>query len=134
MIWKRWLLGAGAAMALGVAAAPVQAAPAGSLATSGLSAAASEGGVVEKVHRGRRCWRHRGHWHCQRTSRRYRPHYYYGGYYPRRYRYYRYRPAFYGYGPAYYGGYYPRRYRYRPGVSFYGPGFGFSFGPRYRYW
>ena len=125
MTWTRWLLGAGAALALGAAALPAQAAPAGSLTTSALPASAGEnGGIVEKAHVGRRCWRHYGHWHCRRASCPRRLYYSDYAYYPRRHY----------YGPAYYYGY-PRyyRYRHRPAVALYGPGFGFSFGPRYRY-
>jgi hypothetical protein len=142
MTWTRWLLGAGAALVLGAAALPAQAAPAAALATAGTPASAAEGGMVDKVH-----WRRGYHYGYgygyPRHSYGYGPTYSYGDYYyPRRY--YRYAPAYsygytyprrhYGYGPAYsYGGYYPRRYRYRPAATFYGPGFGFYFGPRYRY-
>jgi hypothetical protein len=46
----------------------------------------------------RRCWRHRGHWHCRHVKRRYYRHY--------------------GYGPRYYD------YGYRPGFYFhFGPGY-----------
>jgi hypothetical protein len=47
---------------------------------------------IDKVHYGRGCWRHRGHWHCRRTVRRY---YHSYGYAP------------YAYGPSfgfYFGG------------------------------
>jgi hypothetical protein len=46
---------------------------------------------IEKVHSGRRCWRHHGHWHCRRGYAAYydEGYPYYGGYYPS-----------YGYGPS----------------------------------
>jgi hypothetical protein len=67
---------AGATLALGLLAAPAQAAP-----TTGLIGAdAKPDTTAQQVHR--RCWRHRGHWHCE-------------GYSHRRYR-------SYGYGPGVY--------------------------------
>ena len=94
-----WLCSAALLFTVGAFAAPASAAPVGNL--SGL---AQENSSVETVHYGRRCWRHRGHWHC--------PSY-------RRYSYYDYGYPRYG---AYYGGGYPY-YGYG-----YGPSIAFSFG------
>jgi hypothetical protein len=95
---------------LSVAATPAQSAPLGTAATGGLAVSGTS--ALEHVHR--RCWRHRGHWHCRRHVRRWRPDYYHGGYYPRRH----------------------YTYRHRPGFAIYGPGFGLYIAPRYkrRYW
>jgi hypothetical protein len=113
-----WIVGAAGALALGLFAASAEAAPAGH--ATGLKAAAGETTAVEQVRR--RCWRHRGHWHCRRYSRRYYPRYVYGSpYYGRSY--------YYG-APYYYG----RRHRHHRGFSFYGPGFGFSIGRGHRHW
>ena len=95
--------------ALGFVAMPATAAPAGALADAMLVSPA-ETENAQKVHSKRRCWRHRGHWHCQRHARRFHRHYY-DGYYPRRH--YRY-------------------HGYRPGFGIHGPGFGFYFAPRHR--
>ena len=108
----RWLVPATGALILsaGWLASPGQAAPIGSAAADALREAGSQSAAVEQVH-GRRCWRHRGHWHCRRHVRRWhRPYYYHGGYYPRR---------------SYY-------YRSRPGFAIYGPGFGLYIAPRYK--
>jgi hypothetical protein len=62
---RRYLLGATAAVGLAVAAASAEAAPA--VATAGdLTSAAREASNVDQVYWSRRCWRHRGHLHCQR--------------------------------------------------------------------
>jgi hypothetical protein len=83
---------------------PAQAAPlSGALARN---TSAVERPDVQNVHR--RCWWHRGHWHCRRYGRHRR--YYYGGY------------------PLY------RRYHHGPRFGFWGPGFGLYIGPRHRYW
>ncbi|KAB2920487.1 MAG: hypothetical protein F9K29_01225 [Hyphomicrobiaceae bacterium] len=118
---KHWLAPAVAALALGYLAAPGQAAPLTGVAADAVRALDSENSAVDNVHFRRRCWRHRGHWHCRRHVRRWYPrHYYYDDYY--------------------YGGYYPRRYyykhKYRPGFAIYAPGFGLYIAPRYkrRYW
>jgi hypothetical protein len=63
---------------------------------------------VQKVYR--RCWRHRGHWHCRRYGWHRRPYYNYGGY------------------PLY------RRHHYGPRFGVWGPGFGLYIGPRHRHW
>jgi hypothetical protein len=107
MTSKYWLIGAVGAVALCFAAAPSQAAPNVGV-TSGLAAIASQDSAVSDVRWRRRCWWHRGHWHCRRHVRRWYPDYYYGGYVPR------------------------RHYRYRPGFAVYGPGFGLYVGPRHR--
>jgi hypothetical protein len=101
MTLTQWLGTAALTSLLALAAAPAQAAPAGG--TQGLKAAAGEGSDVQQV---RRCYRHRGHWHCY-GRRHYRPYYgYYGS------------PYYYGYGPG-----------------FYGPGFHLHIGPRrHRHW
>jgi hypothetical protein len=80
MIGKSLFLAA-VAVAFALLSAPASAAPTGNLA--GINTDTS---AVEKAHYGRRCWWHRGHWHCRRAYRRY----YYGGYYP----------EYYGYGPS----------------------------------
>jgi hypothetical protein len=77
---KHWLIGIGGALALAFAAGPSQAAPATGPA-DGLKAAAGETSAAEQVHWRRRCWRHRGHWHCRRHWG-YRPYYYGYGYGP----------------------------------------------------
>jgi len=62
---------AGAAAAVCIAYGTAQAAPAtGSL--EGLKTLGLEQSNVEQVRRRchRRCWRHRGHWHCRRWCRR----------------------------------------------------------------
>jgi hypothetical protein len=64
---------------------------------------------MQDVHWRRRCWWHRGHWHCSRHGW-YRPRYFYGGGYP-----------------VY------RRYHRGPRFGVWGPGFGFYVGPRHRY-
>ena len=66
----------------------VQAAPLGGAAT-GVNAGSAADSLVQNVDR--RCWRHRGHWHCRR----------YGDY---------------SYGDRYY---YNEPYGYGPGFSFY---------------
>jgi hypothetical protein len=103
-----WILGGTATIALCFAATPTHAAPSIG-AISGFAPTAQEDLVVRDVHWRRRCWRHRGHWHCRRYVRRWYPDYYYGGYYPRRH-----------------------YYRHRPGFAIYGPGFGLYVGPRHR--
>lgn len=92
MIRSTWLVGAAAALTVGLAAATAEAAPATGAAT-GLKAAAGENSAVQDVHWGRR---------------RYREYYGapYWGYYSHYPRYYSY-----GYSPGirlYYGG--PRRH------------------------
>ena len=104
-----WLPLAGA-LAVGLGAMPVEAAPLG-IVSDGPRTAASEETGTTLVHR--RCYRHRGHWHCPRHVRRYhryydQPHY---SYYRDPYPYYHG-----GHGPRFYGGY--------------GPSFGFYFGGR----
>ena len=91
IVMLRTSLFAAAALALGMYAAPVSAAPLANV--QGLETEA--GTAAEPVHyrRYRRCWRHHGHWHCRRAH--YRP-YYYG-----------YAPGYYSYGPRfglYFGG------------------------------
>jgi hypothetical protein len=55
-------------LAFGLFAMPASAAPTGNL--KGVEGNTS---AAEPVHYGRRCWRHRGHYHCRRYVR---PHYY----------------------------------------------------------
>ncbi len=83
----KWLSPAALVLGAGLLAGPASAAPVSSLA--GLTEAQTSN--VEQVHyrRARRCWRHRGHWHCRRPLRRY-------GYYA--YPYYEPYPYYYGYG------------------------------------
>ncbi|MBX9591440.1 MAG: hypothetical protein K2X43_19295 [Hyphomonadaceae bacterium] len=70
------------ALALGMVSIAAQAAPLGN-AAGGLKATAGENALVQDVRWGRRCWRHRGHWHCRRYGRHYRYYpYYYGGFGP----------------------------------------------------
>ena len=85
----QWLSPAALLLGAGLLASPASAGPAGSL--TGLQAPQTSN--VEQVHYrgGRRCWRHRGHWHCKRSFRRY-------GYYA--YPYYEPYPYYYGYGPT----------------------------------
>ena len=86
-------------LAIGLLSAPVSAAP-GNLKGADVEAGTT---AAEQVHR--RCWRHRGHWHC-RGHRAYRS---------------------YGYDPGYYG--------YRPGVSLYFGGHRHRhWGHRHRHW
>src|SRR5688572_12212867 len=86
----RWLSSAALLLGVGLLTGPASAAPVGSL--TGLEVPHTSN--VEPVHyrRGRRCWRHRGHWHCRRAFRRY-------GYYAVPY-YYEPYPYYYGYGPT----------------------------------
>ena len=97
-----WLSGVAGAFALGTFSLAAQAAPLGTAAT-GPNAGSGAESMVDNV--ARRCWRHRGHLHCERGYRRgYR--YYYGG-------------------PSYYG----------PGFSFYyGGGRRHLHGHRHRHW
>ena len=85
----KWLSPAALVLGAGLLAGPASAAPVNSLAA--LTEAQTSN--VEQVHyrRARRCWRHRGHWHCRRSLRRY-------GYYA--YPYYDPYPYYYGYGPT----------------------------------
>jgi hypothetical protein len=62
-----------------------------------------DAGMAEPV-RSRRCWRHRGHWHCSRG-----------------YRHYGYGPGYYGYGPSF-GLYFGGGHRHR------------HWGHRHRHW
>ena len=72
----------------GLLVGPASAAPVTSL--TGLTETQTSN--VEQVHYRRgRCWRHRGHWHCRRSLRRY-------GFYA--YPYYEPYPYYYGYGPT----------------------------------
>lgn len=83
---------AAAALGLALLGAPASAAPVGTL--GGIEKDTS---AIEKAHYGRRCWRHRGHWHC---SRGYHRRFYYGGYpYYRRH---------YGYAPGFHFHFAPR--------------------------
>jgi hypothetical protein len=60
---------AGAAAAAFMICSTAQAAPAtGSL--DALKALGTERSQVEQARCWRRCWRHRGHWHCRRWCRR----------------------------------------------------------------
>lgn len=62
-----WLSGAIGALALIFMTIPGQAASvSGAIA---LKAAIGEQSDVQNVHVRRRCWRHRGHWHCRRYVR-----------------------------------------------------------------
>jgi hypothetical protein len=86
---RQFLLGATAAIGLGLAAVSAEAAPA--VATAGdLTSAAREASNVDQVYWGRRCWRHRGHLHCRRDWIDYG----YAPYYYDPYPYYYYRPSF----------------------------------------
>ena len=81
-----WLSAAVGAAALGMFSATAGAAPLGN-AAAGLTTATGENALTQEVRYGRRCWRHRGHWHCRRGYRHY-------GYYPYYY-------DSYGYGPSF---------------------------------
>jgi hypothetical protein len=70
---KYWLSCAGGLMALAFLATPAQAAPVGGVVD--LGPVAAEASDVQNV-RWRRCWRHRGHWHCRRRHVHYYPYYY----------------------------------------------------------
>jgi hypothetical protein len=86
-----WLSAAAGAVALGLFSTAAGAAPLGN-AAGGLTTATGENSLAQEVRYGRRCWRHRGHWHCRRGVR----HYGYAPYYDS-----------YGYGPSvglYFGG------------------------------
>ncbi len=86
---RHYLLGATAAIGLGLAAVSAEAAPA--VATAGdLTSAAREASNVDQVYWSRRCWRHGGHLHCRRHWVDY-------GYAP----YYSYDPYPYSYGPSF---------------------------------
>jgi hypothetical protein len=83
---RHWLSAAAGAVALGAVSMSAQAAPLGSAA--GVNSGSDANSLVQDV--ARRCWRHRGHWHCRGDG--YRRHYYNDGY---------------GYGPGfslYFGG------------------------------
>jgi hypothetical protein len=84
---KHWLSAVAGAVALGAFSMGAQAAPLGSAAT-GANAGTGAESLVQEVTR--RCWRHRGHWHCRggygygryyRDSYGYRPgfHFHFGG-------------------------------------------------------
>ena len=92
---RLWLPIAGV-LAAGVAPLPASAAP---LSMDAMRAAAGEEAGTTAVHYGgRRCYRHRGHWHCPRHVRRY--HRYYDGPYYSSYR--EPYPYYYGsYGPSF---------------------------------
>jgi hypothetical protein len=97
---RKWISLAALVAGLGfLPSGPAVAASAGAF-TTGLKAAAPSPSVVDQV--ARRCWRHRGHWHCERRVVRY--HYYDDYYSP----YYSYSPGYYGYGPG-----------YGPGINFF---------------
>jgi hypothetical protein len=98
------LLGATAAIGLGLAAVSAEAAPA--VATAGdLTAAVREAANVDQVYWSRRCWRHRGHLHCRRywVDYGYAPYYSYDPY-----PYYYYRPSF----GFFFGGHRHHRHRH----------------------
>jgi len=80
MTIKHWLMAAAGVIAIGFVATSAGAAPVGGVAGD-LKAAVGETSAVEQVHWRRRCWKHRGHWHCRRRHVEYYP-YYYGGYAP----------------------------------------------------
>ena len=81
MNMKHLLSTAAGVLALGALSVAAEAAPLAS-ATGGLKATASgENALTQDVRYGRRCWRHRGHWHCRRGYRRYYRHYYSDPYY-----------------------------------------------------
>jgi hypothetical protein len=82
MAIKHWLIGSAGLLAASFVTLPASAAPAGGIGTD-LKSTASEMSSVDQVRR--RCWWHRGHWHCRR-------HYRYYGY-----------PSYYGYPGGYYG-------------------------------
>jgi hypothetical protein len=82
-------------LSVGLLYAPVSAAP-GNLKGADVEAGTT---AAEQVHR--RCWRHRGHWHC-RGYRAYRSYGYYPGYYG-------YRPGF----SLYFGGHRHRHWGHR---------------------
>ena len=108
MTTRHWLVSAIGAIALSFMLTPAQAAPLGGASDPGIAAAVTEGSAVQQTH-----WRRR-HWG-------WRHRHYYGGGYP------------YYYDRPYYG----RRYYYGyggPRLGVWGPGFGFSVGPRHRYW
>jgi hypothetical protein len=85
---------AAAALALGVLAAPASAAPVSGLKDVGIDTSSA----AEPVHyRYRRCWRHRGHYHCRRAYQRY----YYG-----------YAPGYYSYAPGFYFSFGGHRHRH----------------------
>jgi hypothetical protein len=87
---RHFLLGATAAIGLGVAALSAEAAPA--VATAGdLTAAVRDASNVDQVYWARRCYRHRGYLHCRRhwVDYGYAPYYSYDPY-----PYYYYRPSF----------------------------------------
>jgi hypothetical protein len=72
---RSWFGCVGAAIALGFLAVPAQAAPLSGVVTDG-RAAVGEASDVQNVHYRRRCWWHRGHWHCRRRHVHYYPGYY----------------------------------------------------------
>jgi hypothetical protein len=108
---KAHLLGLAFGLAICAMALPSDAAPVSGAGT--LEAVAGERSAVHDVHWRRRCWWHRGHWHCRRYVRHWYPRHGYYPDYPRRH----------------------HRYRYGPRFGIWGPGFGFYAGPRrHRYW
>jgi hypothetical protein len=83
----KWLSPAALVLGAGLLAGPAAAAPLGNV---GALETANDS-VVDSVHyRHRRCWRHRGHWHCRRGFRRY---VYSAPYYYEPYPYYSYGPV-----------------------------------------
>ena len=82
-----WLSSAALLLGAGLLASPASAAPAGGL--TGLQVQHTSDVAQVHYRGGRRCWRHRGHWHCRRGLRRY-------GYYAPYYEPY----PYYGYGPV----------------------------------
>ncbi len=86
---SKYLSAAALAVGAGLLCAPASAAPGGNL--TGLQVPHASN--VEQV--ARRCWRHRGHWHCRRSFRRYGYAYQHYDPYP-----YYYEPYYYGYGPS----------------------------------
>jgi hypothetical protein len=98
------LLGATAAIGLGLATVSAEAAPAVTTA-SDLTAAVREASNVDQVYWSRRCWRHHGHLHCRRhwVDYGYTPYYSYDPY-----PYYYYRPSF----GFFFGGHRHHRHRH----------------------
>jgi hypothetical protein len=99
---KHWLSAAAGVLALGALSVAAEAAPLGSTA-GGLKATANgENALTQQATYGRRCWRHRGHWHCRRGYRRYYRNYYYSD------------PYYYGPGfSLYFGGGHRHGHRHR---------------------
>lgn len=75
MRFANWIVSSGTVLALGFMVQPAAAAP----ALGGIGSVGTQTAATEQVRH--ECYRHRGHWHCPRHSRRYYNYYGYAPYY-----------------------------------------------------